>query len=127
MALSQFRSNRKSTGGSYKTIRKKKKRDFGSDFIPVKLGEKRKKTTRGLGGIMKQKLLQANLINVSRSGKTQTVKILEVIEHMDDPHYTRMNVITKGCIVNTEIGKVKVTSRPTQHGVVNGILIEEKK
>jgi len=46
---------------------------------------------------------------------------------MDDPHYTRMNVITKGCIVNTEIGRVKVTSRPTQHGVVNGILIEEKK
>ena len=127
MALSQFRSNRKSTGGLYKTIRKKKKRDFGSDFIPVKLGEKRKKTTRGLGGIMKQKLLQTNLINVSRSGKTQTVKILEVIDHMDDPHYTRMNVITKGCIVNTEIGKVKVTSRPTQHGVVNGIIIEEKK
>jgi len=127
MALSQFRSNRKSTGGLYKKIRKKKKRDFGSDFIPVKLGEKRKKTTRGLGGIMKQKLLQANLINVSKSGKTQTVKILEVIDHMDDPHYTRMNVITKGCIVNTEIGKVKVTSRPTQHGVVNGIIIEEKK
>jgi small subunit ribosomal protein S8e len=76
---------------------------------------------------MKQKLLQANLINVSKSGKTQTVKILEVIDHMDDPHYTRMNVITKGCIVNTEIGKVKVTSRPTQHGVVNGIIIEEKK
>ena len=127
MTLSQFRSKRKSTGGSYKKIRKKKKRDFGSDFIPVKLGEKSQKTTRGFGGLRKQKLLQANLINVSKAGKTQTVKILEVIDHMDDPHYTRMNVITKGCIVNTEIGRVKVTSRPTQHGVVNGILIEEKK
>jgi len=127
MALSQFRSKRKSTGGAYKKIRKKKKRDFGSDFIPVKLGEKSQQTTRGRGGLRKQKLLQANLINVSKSGKTQTVKILEVIDHMDDPHYTRMNVITKGCIVNTEMGKVKVTSRPTQHGVVNGVLIEEKK
>jgi len=36
-----------------------------------------------------------------------------------------MNVITKGAIVKTELGLVRVTSRPGQHGVVNGVLIEE--
>ena len=129
MALSQFRSKRKFTGGLYKNIRKKKKRDFGSDFVQIKLGENIKKVVRGLGGTRKQRFLQTNSINVTdtKTGKTQTTKILEVLEHLDNPHYTRSNVITKGCIVKTELGNVKVTSRPTQHGIVNGVLIEEKK
>jgi small subunit ribosomal protein S8e len=129
MALSQFRSKRKSTGGLYKRIRKKKKRDFGSDFIPVKLGPKNKKVVEGLANIRKQRLLQIDAINVTdpKTGKTENTKILEVLEHLDNPHYTRSNVITKGCIVKTELGKVKVTSRPSQHGVVNGIIVEEKK
>ena len=129
MALSQFRSKRKFTGGLYKKIRKKKKRDFGSDFIPIKIGERSKKVVRGLAGSRKQRLLQSDVINVTnpKTGKTQTTKILEVLEHLDNPHYTRMNVITKGCLVKTDLGKVKITSRPGQHGIVNGILIEEKK
>jgi small subunit ribosomal protein S8e len=129
MALSQFRSRRKSTGGLYKRIRKKKKRDFGSDFIPVKIGEKSKKVVRGLGGIKKQRLLQVDSVNVTnpKTGKSQVTKILEVLEHLDNPHYTRMGVITKGCVVKTEIGKVKITSRPGQHGTVNGILLESSK
>ena len=129
MALSQFRSKRKSTGGLYKRIRKKKKRDFGSDFIPIKLGEKSKKIIRGLAGIKKQRLLQVNSVNVAnpKTGKSQTTKILEVLEHLDNPHYTRSSVITKGCVVKTELGRVKITSRPGQHGIVNGIIVEEKK
>jgi small subunit ribosomal protein S8e len=69
------------------------------------------------------------MINVSdpKEKKTKTVKIMEVLEHRDNIHYTRMGVITKGCVVKTELGKVKVTSRPTQDGMINGILIEEKK
>jgi small subunit ribosomal protein S8e len=127
MALSQFRSKMKPTGGAYKAIRKKKKRDFGNDFIPVKIDGNNKKVVRCLGGKLKQRIMQAENINVTdKAGKTQPVKILEVIEHMDNPHYTRSNVVTKGCIVNTSLGKVKVTSRPTQDGVVNGILVEKK-
>ncbi|MFH1228862.1 MAG: 30S ribosomal protein S8e [Candidatus Aenigmatarchaeota archaeon] len=128
MAITQFRSNRKPTGGMYKPIRKKKKRDFGRDFIPMKVGKLNTQVTRMLGGKMKHRLLQAEMINVNdkNTGKTQTVKVLEVIEHMDNPNYTRMGVITKGCIVKTDLGKVKVTSRPTQHGIVNGTLVEKK-
>ena len=36
----------------------------------------------------------------------------------------RQNIITKGTILQTEIGKVKVTNRPSQEGMINGVLIE---
>jgi len=37
----------------------------------------------------------------------------------------RMNVITKGAIIETDKGNVKVTNRPGQEGHVQGILIKE--
>ncbi len=129
MALSQFRSTKKFTGGLYKKIRKKKKRDFGSDFIPTKLGKETKKSIEGLANITRQRLFSAEFVNVADLSKkaTKKVKIQEVLEHSDNPNYTRMDVITKGCVVKTELGKVKITSRPTQHGVVNGILMQQEK
>ncbi len=127
MALSQFRSRRKPTGGMYKRIRKKKKRDFGSDFIPIKLGERRKKVVRGLGGMKKQRLLQINKANVfDASGKAQITKILSVKENKANPHFERMGIVTKGAIIETEIGLAKVVSRPGQDGVVNAVKIEKK-
>jgi len=127
MALSQFRSKRKFTGGLYKRIRKKKKRDFGSDFIPVKIGEKSKKVIRGLAGIRKQRLLQIDKANVfDSSGKSKLTKILSVKENPSNPHFVRMGVITKGAIIETELGLAKVVSRPGQDGVVNAIKIEKK-
>jgi len=127
MSISNFKSKRKTTGGLYKRLRKKKKRDFGNDFIPIRIGEERKKVVEGLANIRKQRLLQTNMINVTdtKTGKSKKVKILQVLEHLDNIHYTRMSVITKGCVVKTEMGKVKVTSRPGQHGMINGILLGE--
>lgn len=127
MALSQFRSKRKSTGGLYKDIRKKKKRDFGSDFIPIKIGETSKKIIRGLAGIKKQRLLLVNKANVFDStGKAKVVKIISVKENVANPHFVRMGIITKGAIIETEVGLAKVVSRPGQHGVVNAIKVEKK-
>ena len=40
-----------------------------------------------------------------------------------NPNYVRRNIITKGAIVETPEGNAKVTSRPGQDGVINGILI----
>lgn len=126
MALSQHKSKRKPTGGKYQKIRKKKKRDFGNDFIPIKIGEKRKKVTRGLAGIKKHRILQIDKINVVdlKTKKSKLTKILEVIENRANPHFVRMNVVTKGCVVETELGNARVTSRPGQDGTVNGVLIK---
>jgi len=38
----------------------------------------------------------------------------------------RRNIITKGAILQTDLGKVRVTNRPGQEGVINGILVEKK-
>jgi small subunit ribosomal protein S8e len=127
MAITFHESNRKMTGGLLRKMRKKKKGDFGNDFMPVRIGEERRKTIIGLANNKKQRLLQTNSINLtdSKTGKTKKAKILEVVEHMDNINYTRMNIITKGCVVNTDAGRAKVTSKPGQHGIVNGILIEK--
>lgn len=127
--FSQFRSQRKKTGGMYNEIRKKKKRDLGSDFIPVHLKEKEKvKSVRMTGGKEKLKMLQASKANVldPSTGKSKVLKIITVKENPANPHFVRMNVITAGAVVETELGLAKVTSRPGQHGVVNAVLVGKK-
>jgi small subunit ribosomal protein S8e len=129
MAKTQFRSKRKPTGGLYKRIRKKKKRDFGSDFVPTKIGPEKKKIVEGLSNIIKQRLVRAEKANVfdPSDGKTKIAKILSVKENPANPHFVRMGIITKGAIIETEIGLAKVTSRPGQNGIINAILVEKKK
>ncbi len=61
-------------------------------------------------------------VNVSKEGKTEKVKIIRVIES-NNADLTRQSIITKGSIVETEKGKVKITSRPGQDGVLNGIFV----
>ena len=51
-------------------------------------------------------------------------EILTVLENSANTHFVRRNIVTKGAVVETEIGKVKITSRPGQKGIVNGVLIE---
>ena len=38
--------------------------------------------------------------------------------------FARQNILTKGTIVETNKGKARITNRPTQEGVVNGILVK---
>jgi small subunit ribosomal protein S8e len=117
------RSARKPTGGKYKPFRKKKKYERGSDYVPVKLGETRRKVIRVRGGNIKVRLLQTNECVLYPGG--EKVKILGVKENPANPHFVRMNVITKGAIIETEKGLAKVVSRPGQDGVVNAVLIEQ--
>jgi len=65
--------------------------------------------------------------NVCIGNETKRAKILSVIENKANPNLVRQNIITKGCIIETEIGKARVTSRPGQHGIINAVLIEDKK
>jgi small subunit ribosomal protein S8e len=52
-------------------------------------------------------------------------KIKTVKENPANPHYVRMNIITKGAVIETDAGLARVTSRPGQHGVVNAVLIKK--
>ena len=64
-----------------------------------------------------------NLILTDKKGKTTKTQILNVIENAANPHLVRRNIITKGAIVETKLGKVKVTSRPGQEGMISGMLV----
>ena len=79
------------------------------------------------GGNIKIKTYIENVVNVSdpANGTTQKVQIDEVDSNPASTEYTRRKIITKGAILNTKIGKVRVTSRPGQDGVVNGVIIRE--
>lgn len=114
----------KGTGGRRIKSRDKKLAHVGGEFASTKVSDsEKKKAVRTRGGGRKVKLQRAVYANVATDKGVKKARIISVIEG-NTPHYTRQNVITKGAILNTEIGKVRVTSRPGQDGVVNGVLIK---
>jgi len=127
MAVWHRKSRRKHTGAIRKEHSKKKRRERGREFIPTIIKERKIKIKRGRGGNKKIILLSDMYANISVGNETRKAKIISVIENKANPNLVRQNIITKGCIIETEIGKAKVTSRPGQHGIINAVLIEEKK
>jgi small subunit ribosomal protein S8e len=61
------------------------------------------------------------------SGKSSKSKLLRVVRNPANVDYQRRGVITKGAIVETELGQARITSRPGQHGVINAILLEKSQ
>jgi small subunit ribosomal protein S8e len=120
---------RKITGGKIKISRKKKLRELGNLSTYTKVGKDKMIKVKTKGGGEKLRLLTAEFANVfdKSSNSAKKVKILDVLEHKDNPQLTRSKIITKGTIIKTEIGNAIVTSRPSQHGIVNAVLLEEKK
>jgi len=113
------------TGRLHPRHRKKRKYELGREPTLTKLGERRIKHIRVRGGNEKIRLKEDLHVNVydPSEGKVKKVKILKFVENPSDRNLSRMNIITKGAIVETELGKVKITSRPGQDGVLNGILL----
>jgi small subunit ribosomal protein S8e len=50
--------------------------------------------------------------------------IMSVVENESDPNYVRRNILVKGAIIETDKGRVRITSRPGKDGVINGVLVE---
>jgi len=113
------------TGGMRRRSSDRKLALYGSPFTATKVGEKDIRVLRkGRGLTAKVKLKHAAFANViQKDGKIKKAKIRTVIETPDNRHYARQNIITKGAVIDTELGKVKVTNRVGQDGVVNGKLL----
>ena len=123
-----LRSRKKPTGGALTRLRKKKKADRGMHFLETKIGKRLVKSKKIRGGGKKLKLLSAEFINVSdRKGKVKRAKIISVKDNDANPHFIRRNILTRGAVVETTVGPARVTSRPGQHGMVNAVMVEEKK
>ncbi|MHA1358137.1 MAG: 30S ribosomal protein S8e [Candidatus Helarchaeota archaeon] len=123
----QGRSKRLATGARVRFSRKKRLFEMGRPPAETVLGPRKLKIERVRGGNRKLRVYIENTINVSNqsTGRTELVKIEEVLSNPANVEYTRRRIITKGAIVSTKLGKVRVTSRPGQHGIINGILIQE--
>lgn len=115
------------SGGRRGKYRDKKKSHLGGVFSSTKVSdEPRRETKRLRGGSTRAKVKRSAFVNVVSEGKAQKVKIEGVVES-HNPHYARQNIITKGAVLNTALGKVRVTNRVGQDGVVNGVLVKEPK
>lgn len=122
----QLPPRKKTTGGFIKRHGKKNRYQRGRDYLPARLGEVKIKPKRTMGGNKKLIALSTNIANVSVRGKYQKTKILSVVENSADSQFVRRNIITKGAVIETELGKARVTSRPGQTGIVNAVLLEKK-
>ncbi|NPA47518.1 MAG: 30S ribosomal protein S8e [Thermococci archaeon] len=128
MSIWQGRSLKKSSGGRIVMARKKRKYELGREpaFTKVVEESEKRKIIRTRGGNRKVRLVGALYANVFENGKGRKVKIERVLENPANRQYARRDVVTKGAIIETEIGKAVVTSRPGQHGIVNAVLLKEE-
>ncbi len=115
---------KKVSGGRYIHYRKKKLHELAGQKRTLKLGTEKRKTKSVRGGNKKNFLLGAKFVNVHDKKNNKKLEIKKVIETPSNRFLARQNIITKGTIVLTELGNVKVTNRPTQEGIINGTLVE---
>lgn len=120
-----MKKGRKVSGGKYVKRRKKKSYERPGQKRVIKLGEEKRKIKKSRGRNKKAFLLVAKFVNVKEKDKAKKVEIKNVLETPSNRFLARQNVITKGTIVDTELGRVKITNRPSQEGTVNGIIIEK--
>lgn len=120
-----MRTGRKITGGKYKKFRKKKLSELKRQPRLTILGQEKKKTIRTRGGKIKTVLLKTNKVNVI-DPKTKVAKVVEIKNVLEVPSnrfLARKNVLVKGAIIETELGKARITNRPSQEGQINAVLI----
>jgi small subunit ribosomal protein S8e len=118
------RTGKKKSGGRYIKSRKKKLCERAGPQKVTKLGDTKRKSKKVRGGNKKNYLLKEKFVNVGEKEKKK-LEIKNVLETPSNRFLARQNIITKGTIVETELGKVKITNRPTQESVLNGILLKE--
>jgi small subunit ribosomal protein S8e len=118
-------TNRKATGGRYIAHRGKRKFEIGHAPTHTSIAKQKLKKIRTKGGSEKVRVLTAEIANVfdPKTKKFTKAKIKTVKDNPADMHFVRRNIITKGAIIETELGNARVTSRPGQDGTVNAILI----
>jgi small subunit ribosomal protein S8e len=123
----QGKSIRKLTGGRLRPNRGKRKFELGRDVTQPVIGPTVRKTVKVMGNGIKVKVLKENMINVTdpKTGKTQKVKMTTEVDNPANKNYIRRNILTKGAIVMTDIGRARITSRPGQDGEVNAVLLQE--
>lgn len=121
-----MRKGRKISGGKYHKARKKRLHELDRQARTVKLGKEKIKKLRVRGSNEKIFLLSAEFANLlnKKTGKSKKVKIKNVLETPSNRFWARQNILVKGAIIETELGKARITNRPSQEGSVQAELID---
>ena len=127
MALWQGSSRRSKTGRRIRYSRGKRKFEIGRETLLTTIGDTRLKKIRTQGDNRKTRAKTLNLAYVidQKNNKTSKSEIKSVIGNPANVNYIRRNIINKGAIIETNLGKARVTSRPGQTGMINAVLISE--
>ena len=125
---SKFSSNlkkpkRKTSGGKYKKEKKRKLTGRQNQARIVKIGDKKTKLLKTRSGSKKIISLLNNTVNIIVKGKAKNTAIKNVIETPSNTFLARQNILVKGAIIETELGKAKITNRPSQEGNIQAVLI----
>ena len=117
---------KKPTGGRRRPYRKKRRYERGGEPTLTMLGERKLREKRVRGGGIKYALasdLYANVVDPEAKTAKKS-RILRVLSNPASRDLERRGVITRGAIIETELGRARVTSRPGQEGVINAVLIK---
>ncbi len=127
MALWQGNSRRSNTGRRIRYNRHKKRFEIGRETHLTTIGNDKLKKVRTKGNNKKVRVLTSNTAHVvdPKTGKTSKTEIISVSENQANIHYVRRNIMNKGAIIETKLGKAKITSRPGQTGNINAVLLNK--
>lgn len=120
-----MKTGRKFTGAKYHASRKKRLFEKDSQERIVTLSSETKlKKIRARGGNIKTVVLRTNQVNLAIDGKVKKTEIKNVLETPQNTFLARQNRLVKGAIIETPLGKAKITNRPSQEGQINAVLIK---
>lgn len=127
MAVWQGNSKRSVTGRRIRYSRNKRRFEIGRELHLTTIGTMKRKQIRTRGHNRKSRVLTGDTAYVvdPKTNKTTKTEIVTVVENAANIHYVRRNIMNKGAIINTKIGKAKITSRPGQSGVINAVLLSK--
>lgn len=116
----------KITGGKYHARRKKRLHERAGQERIVVLGDEKRKQMKVRGGHMKIILLKSNTANVLIDGKVKKAEIKNVEETPQNKFFARQNRLVKSALIETSLGKARITNRPSQEGHINAVLVGHK-
>ena len=97
----------------------------GSYFTATKSADKNvTKRIRHRGGSSSRILHRAGVANLLTDNGYVKATIKNVVESKDNRNFARLNIITKGTIIETDKGKAVVINRPARSGAINARLLK---
>ena len=123
--ITSQRSKRTVSGGRYRDYRKKRLYEKANAPTLPKLGAPKRKMIRVFGGSLKQRILDIDFANVidPKTKKYSKAKIKTIAENPANTNYVRRNIMTKGTIIETDLGRARITNSPGSEGSVNAVLV----